>query len=463
MSGRMWKKGKEEEEEEEEEEGRHRKWARPPQGQPPPHAEQHIPTSTSPLMDLFLSFHRLTQFDELLDQRIVISERRSRGTVYDGNDWKKHRSSRRHCDSLKSMMSSRDVLGVARPVFLMTMVAMVVATWNELVQIGLLPRWMPILQAAPITLQLTSASLALLLVFRTNAAYARFDEARRTWGGFIGRVRDLTRQALAWEEEVEGSDDCNRSMEEERRGGRGRGRGLLLRHFAAYAVVMKYHFRHQPDGDLGAELREVLPPREIIHMLNELITMSRMSEGRKSLMHPHISGLIDSFGGCERIFSTPIPLPYTRMTSRFMMVWHFLFPISLWRECGWGVIPATFFSALALFLIEEVGVYTEEPFHLLALEAMCDQVKQVLINLVDADCYFHRQFIRSRDLSTTTKQRQAHAARRKSVSSLFIPGDLNTSNRSSAYPTPRVSVSSSPSLLLSQRRGGKGGGGGERG
>lgn len=41
---------------------------------------------------------------------------------------------------------------------------------------------------------LTSFALSLLLVFRTNASYGRWDESRKLWGGVVNRTRDLTRQ-----------------------------------------------------------------------------------------------------------------------------------------------------------------------------------------------------------------------------------------------------------------------------
>lgn len=62
----------------------------------------------------------------------------------------------------------------------------------------------------------------------------------------------------------------------------------------------------------------------------------------------------DNLGTCERILKTPIPLSYTRLTSRFLVIWHTALPLALWDQCNWVVIPATFFSAGALFCIEEV-------------------------------------------------------------------------------------------------------------
>jgi predicted membrane chloride channel (bestrophin family) len=50
----------------------------------------------------------------------------------------------------------------------------------------------------------------------------------------------------------------------------------------------------------------------------------------------------------------PIPLSYTRLTSRFLVLWHLTLPIILWDDCHWVVVPATFISAASLFCIEEV-------------------------------------------------------------------------------------------------------------
>lgn len=41
---------------------------------------------------------------------------------------------------------------------------------------------------------LTSFALSLLLVFRTNSSYGRFDEARKIWGGILNRARHIGNQ-----------------------------------------------------------------------------------------------------------------------------------------------------------------------------------------------------------------------------------------------------------------------------
>ena len=47
----------------------------------------------------------------------------------------------------------------------------------------------------PLPHTLLSSALGLLLVFRTNACYARWDDSRKVWGDIINKCRTLVRQA----------------------------------------------------------------------------------------------------------------------------------------------------------------------------------------------------------------------------------------------------------------------------
>lgn len=70
----------------------------------------------------------------------------------------------------------------------------------------------------------------------------------------------------------------------------------------------------------------------------------------------------EGIGVCEQLIGMPIPLSYTRLTSRFLVLWHFTLPIILWDDCHWIVVPATFISAASLFCIEEVYFLSWPPF-----------------------------------------------------------------------------------------------------
>lgn len=72
------------------------------------------------------------------------------------------------------------------------------------------------------------------------------------------------------------------------------------------------------------------------------------------LQESKISCFHEGIGVCEQLMGIPIPLSYTRLTSRFLVLWHLTLPIILWEDCNWIVVPATFISAASLFCIEEV-------------------------------------------------------------------------------------------------------------
>lgn len=57
-------------------------------------------------------------------------------------------------------------------------------------------------------------------------------------------------------------------------------------------------------------------------------------------------------GGCERIFRTPIPLSYTRHTSRFLVCWLTLLPFCVADAFGWLTVPISIGLAFFLFGIE---------------------------------------------------------------------------------------------------------------
>jgi ion channel-forming bestrophin family protein len=43
-----------------------------------------------------------------------------------------------------------------------------------------------------------------------------------------------------------------------------------------------------------------------------------------------VSEMCDAMGGCDRIFSSPVPSIYTRHSARFLELWLFFVPLALW-------------------------------------------------------------------------------------------------------------------------------------
>ena len=88
--------------------------------------------------------------------------------------------------------------------------------------------------------------------------------------------------------------------------------------------------------------------------------------------------MTDAFYVCDRIYTTPIPLFYTRHTARFLLIWLLTVPMALYQELKaskWVLIPISTLNALFLFGIEELGVQIEEPFSILPLGNVCNDIK----------------------------------------------------------------------------------------
>ncbi|PWA44758.1 bestrophin-like protein [Artemisia annua] len=297
--------------------------------------------------------------------------------LYKNKDWVEHRSSLRHLKHLLSSASSRVILSLVPPVLAFTTVAVFVASYNTLVFWDLLPEFFPVLRASSLPYQLTAPALALLLVFRTEASYSRFEEGRKAWTKIISGTNDFARQLIVSVE----SDSVLKTA--------------LLQYVLAFPIALKCHLIN--GSDIGKDLKSLLEdddlavvlssnhrPRCIIQFISQSLQLLNLESSKLTTLESKVTCFHEGISVCEQITSIPIPLSYTRLTSRFLVLWHLTLPIILWDDCHWIVVPATFISAASLFCIEEVGVLIEEPFPMLALDELCklvyDNVQEALMS-----------------------------------------------------------------------------------
>lgn len=301
--------------------------------------------------------------------------RKERRTVYTAADWKRHRSSDRYMSYILSMPRSHVLRGLTQQILIVTVNAVLIVVYNKLIEHFKLP--LAILQLASLPFSLTANALGLLLVFRTNAAYSRWKDSRIAWATITSRCKSLVRQTVCW------FPDKDKSLKAE-----------FLRYVVSFANTLKWSLRHPgSDNKLKSELGSILTESEIDDVLKSKFRVHRitirMSEIlRRANLLPNvqchvdrgISDLVDSQQVCERIFTTPIPIVYTRHTARFLFLWLLTLPMSLYREFSsnrWAVIPVVFVHSILLFGIEELGVLIEEPFSILALDAICHDIQDI--------------------------------------------------------------------------------------
>lgn len=177
--------------------------------------------------------------------------------------------------------------------------------------------------------------------------------------------------------------------------------GLLCRWVVALSYCLKCHLRENEDPVEKLRQLEILHEEELdalarvrhkpVYAMQVLSVLARRmteihpkSEMVFQNMESNITQLEDMCGSCERILRTPIPLSYTRHTSRFMIVWLSLLPFALWESCGWGMVPLTVAISLLTLGVEEIGVIIEEPFSVLPLERICatiaSDVKEIRVH-----------------------------------------------------------------------------------
>jgi len=338
--------------------------------------------------------------------------RRFRRTVYTQEDWLKHRSSTRLFKTLGGTLTSGVVRSLLVEVGVVTGFALAIVMWNAVLfgyvdlanvahaaPLGEIPGYLRLtLPALPFTL--SSPALGLLLVFRTNSSYQRWLEARITWGRVVASTRNVLRQASAWLDADVPAADRARVLSALGTSAWAFCAALRLRLSAADERPMIEDELTAGAGDLivgggaaGAQLLSAAllnaasPPLRALRDLSERVVALPMDEKRRVEMDKSLIVMGDCVETCERILSAPVPLVYTRHTARFLSAWLLLVPLALWEPFGasWNhlsMVPATALLAIFLFGIEELAVQLEEPFSILPLQKLCDDVRGAAADLV---------------------------------------------------------------------------------
>lgn len=127
------------------------------------------PNPSNPSETLISVLRSLPDWADAVKERGMQRKR----SLYSHPDWLQHRSSLRHLRHLLSTLSSRVVLSLLPPVLVLTAFSAAIAAYNSALSAHFLPDYFPLLRSSSLPYQLTAPALALLLVFRTEASYAR--------------------------------------------------------------------------------------------------------------------------------------------------------------------------------------------------------------------------------------------------------------------------------------------------
>jgi ion channel-forming bestrophin family protein len=231
-----------------------------------------------------------------------------------------------------------------------------------------------------------SIVLGLLLVFRTNTAYERFWEGRKSWGSIVNTVRNLARQIWVTIDEVSPNDREDKIT--------------ALHLLVAFAVATKLHLRGE---SVNHELKELMPssmylelkimnnpPIEIAFWIGDYLqrqyNRNCLNSYQLTSMQDLLNNLVDNLGVCERILKTPIPLAYAIHLKQLLVMYCLLLPFQMVDSLGLWTGLITALVSFTLFGIEAIGLEIENPFGYdandLPLDTICNTMKHNIEDLI---------------------------------------------------------------------------------
>ncbi|MDI1353224.1 MAG: bestrophin family ion channel [bacterium] len=225
--------------------------------------------------------------------------------------------------------------------------------------------------------------MGLILVFRVNAGYDRWWEARKIWGNVVNQSRNLAIiitnypniKNLNWSLKVtnyiaalpylmKNSLRGDASVEE-------------IRHLVdTQTLSILEQSEHKPNALSSIIAQELNRAR----LSNELDSFSFLQAEEKRAL------IIDSQGACERILKTPMPFVMAVKSRRFIFSFLLALPFAL-VNISLMISPViTGLVAYALFSLDQIGIELQNPFsedrlsHL-PLNDICETIEKNIIEI----------------------------------------------------------------------------------
>lgn len=289
------------------------------------------------------------------------------------------------------MFFSGIIRQLGKDIKVITLVAASLVLWNDfIVPNDLFSGYLPRIVLPPLPFQLSSPALGLLLVFKTNASYGRWLEARNSWAKIVSQSRNIIRMSSTFAPQtIEGKE----SIEE-----------LTKAIWLLCRSLMNELSDPGDEDDFHKEVSEVfqmngssyMRHRDIVTSADRTMTALAQAtialdnvpidEKRRVEIDKSLVLIGDCISVCEKIYTSPVPLVYTRHTGRFLSLWMILLPAAMYDtfydesvassfQCL-ALIPTASIVGIFLFGIDELAIQLEEPFSILPMQSFCDNVRK---------------------------------------------------------------------------------------
>lgn len=219
--------------------------------------------------------------------------------------------------------------------------------------------------------------ISFFLVFRANAAYARFWEGRKHFGTFNFALRELTRRTYTFiRDTAEGPVDSKSKAL----------RQNMMRMLMVLSISVRQNLRKRSAGKHALErnleqvsrflteqereeYKKIVKNRPLLVMswigkyVHEANLESKLEGGQIMMgFDDNISKCLQGWMGMNKISYQPMPFPYLHTLHWFILAWCISLPMALVAPLDWLAVPAATFIALAIYAIEEVSEEIEDPF-----------------------------------------------------------------------------------------------------
>ena len=225
--------------------------------------------------------------------------------------------------------------------------------------------------------------LGLLLVFRTNTAYDRYWEGRKTWGGIVINTLNIGRNLKLSVTEVEQIDKEKKAD--------------ALRLLGAFAVATKLHLRSQSvNSELEPlvtssqflELKEVKNiPLKISLWIGDYLKQQQvnncLSMDEFLVMNGLLNSMVEALVGCERIKKTPMPSAYAIYLKRLLLIYCVILPFQLVQNLDWWTAPVVTLISFILIAVEEIANQIQDPFGNDANDLPVDEICTTLVKNIE--------------------------------------------------------------------------------
>ncbi|MBU3659468.1 MAG: hypothetical protein FGM14_06350 [Flavobacteriales bacterium] len=240
--------------------------------------------------------------------------------------------------------------------------------WKELIYIGILSSLITFLEIhffpkaeglknLIAVYSLLGFVISLLLVFRTNTAYDRWWDGRKTWGGIVNDSRNLASKLNA----ILGENQTEKKW------------------FAAMISNFSYASKEHLRGSLKWDELEFQSEQDRISVqsathiplwvinrirerISELYKTGMIKPEDLYVLDKNLNGLIDAIGACERIKNTPIPYSYSLFIKKFIFIYVITLPLAFVNLFGYYSALIATFVFYALVSMEVLAEEIEDPF-----------------------------------------------------------------------------------------------------